>query len=160
MTAKLPETVTAAVLADLIGVSPRSTTDLAQKGVIVRAEGRTGFLLRESLRGYADHLRKLAGGRGGEAAINVASAQRARLLAAQAEAAEVKNKLALGSLLEAGPVEQAWSDIVRRSRAAVLACPARCRERLGLTSHDADEIDRELREAMRLLSEGGGNATA
>jgi phage terminase Nu1 subunit (DNA packaging protein) len=160
MTNKLPTVVSAAVLADLIGVSPRSTTDLAQKGVIVRAEGRTGFLLRESLRGYADHQRKLAAGRGGEAAINVASAQRARLLAAQAEAAEVKNKLALGALLEAGPVEQAWSDIVRRSRAAVLAVPARCQERLGLTAHDASVFDDELREAMRLLSEGSGDAAA
>jgi phage terminase Nu1 subunit (DNA packaging protein) len=158
MTAELPETVSAAVLGDLIGVSPRSTTDLAKRGIIVRAEGRTGFLLKESMRGYCAHMRRLADGRGGEGAIASATAERGRLLKAQADAQEAKNKLALGSVLDAGEVERAWSDIVRRSRAAVLAVPARCQERLGLTAHNADEFDRELREAMHLLSEGGGNA--
>jgi phage terminase Nu1 subunit (DNA packaging protein) len=161
MTARLPETVSAAVLADLIGVSPRSCTDLAARGIIVRGPGRTGFLLRESLRGYSDHLRRLAGGRGGEAAIVTATAERSRLLKAQADAQEAKNKQALGSMLDAGDVEKAWSDIVRQSRAAVLAVPPRCQQRLPhLTPHDISELDLELREAMRALGDGGFDGTA
>jgi phage terminase Nu1 subunit (DNA packaging protein) len=153
---ELPETVTAATLADLIGVSPRSCTDLAKRGIIVRGPGRTGFLLRASLRGYAEHMRKLATGRGGETAIASATAERGRLLKAQADAMEAKNKQVLGSMLDAGEVEKAWSDIVRQSRAAVLAVPARCQQRLPhLTTHDINEFDLELREAMRALGEGG-----
>ena len=124
MTDKLPGTVTAAVLADLIGVSPRSTTDLAKRGIIVRSGGRTGFALRPSLRGYADHLRKLATGRGGEGAIVTATAERARLIRAQAEAQEARNARELGSTLDAAAVEKTWSDIIRQSCAAVLAAPA------------------------------------
>jgi terminase small subunit / prophage DNA-packing protein len=161
MAARLPVTVTASVLADLIGVSPRSCTDLAARGIIVRGPGRTGFLLRESLRGYADHLRKLATGRGGESAIAAATAERSRLLKAQADAQEAKNKLAIGSVLDAAEVEKAWSDIIRQSRAAVLAVPPRCQQRLPhLTAHDVNEFDLELREALRTLGEGGTDAAA
>ena len=138
------------MLADLIGVSPRSCTDLAKRGIIVRGPGRTGFLLRDSLRGYSDHLRKLAAGRGGESAIASATAERGRLLKAQADAQEAKNKLALGAVLDAGEVQKAWGDIVRQTRAAVLAVPPRCQQRLPhLTPHDINEFDLELREAMR-----------
>jgi terminase small subunit / prophage DNA-packing protein len=156
---ELPSTVNAATLADLIGVSPRSCTDLASRGIIVRGPGRTGFLLRESLRGYADHMRKLATGRGGESAISSATAERGRLLRAQADAQEAKNREAVGSMLDAAEVERTWSDIVRQSCAAVLAVPARCQQRLPhLTIHDVNEFDLELREALRALGEGADGA--
>jgi terminase small subunit / prophage DNA-packing protein len=158
---ELPATATAATLADLIGVSPRSCTDLAARGIIVRGPGRTGFLLRESLRGYAEYMRRLAGGRGGESAIASATAERGRLLRAQADAAEAKNKQVLGSMLDAAETERAWSDIVRQSRAAVLAVPPRCQQRLPhLTAHDISTFDTELREALRALGEGEANGTA
>ena len=51
-TTKLPTVVTAAELAGLIGVSPRSISDLAGRGIVVRAPGRSGYLLRESVRGF------------------------------------------------------------------------------------------------------------
>jgi phage terminase Nu1 subunit (DNA packaging protein) len=85
MKTNLPPSVSAAVLADLIGVSPRSITDLARRGIVVRAEQGKGFDLQRSVRGHADHLRKLATGRGGEGAIASATAERARLLRAQAD---------------------------------------------------------------------------
>lgn len=155
----LPEVVSAAALSDLIGVSPRSTTDLAKRGIIVRAAGRTGFLLRESLRGYAAHQRKLATGRGGEAGIVTATAQRARLIKAQAEAQETKNARERGAVLDAGAVQAGWTDIVRQSRAAVLAVPARCQQRLPhLSAFDVDQIEFELRDALRALGEGGVDA--
>jgi terminase small subunit / prophage DNA-packing protein len=158
---ELPETVTAAVLADLIGVSPRSCTDLAKKSIIVRGPGRTGFLLRASLRGYSAHMRLLVTGRGGESAIASATAERGRLLRLQAGAQEGKNKLAIGSMLDAGDVEKTWSDIIRQSRAAVLAAVPRLQQRLpSLTAFDVSEIDLELREALRVLGEGGLNGAA
>jgi terminase small subunit / prophage DNA-packing protein len=155
---ELPTSVSAATLADLIGVSPRSITDLAKRGIVVRSPGRTGFLLRESLRGHADHLRRLAGGRGGEAAIATATAQRARLIEAQAVAQEARNARERGEVVDANAMEAGWTDIVRQSRAAVLAVPARCQQRLPhLSAFDIDQLDLELRDALRALGEGGGN---
>jgi terminase small subunit / prophage DNA-packing protein len=158
---ELPTSVSAAVLADLIGVSPRSITDLARRGIVVRAAGRTGFLLRESLRGYSAHQRKLSDGRGGEAAITSATAMRSRLIEAQAVAQEERNRRERGEVVDAGEVQAGWTDLVRQSRAAVLAVPARCQQRLPhLTAHDLDEFDRELRDALRALGEGGVDAVA
>jgi terminase small subunit / prophage DNA-packing protein len=159
--ARLPPVVSAAELADLIGVSPRSISDLAGRGIVVRAAGRTGYLLRESVRGHADHLRKLATGRGGEGAIAAQTAERARLLRLQGDAQEAKNALQRGALLDAGAVEKEWADMVRVSRAAVLAVPPRCQQRLPhLTAFDISEIDMELREALRGLGEGGTDVSA
>jgi terminase small subunit / prophage DNA-packing protein len=160
-TTKLPTVVSAAELAGLIGVSPRSISDLAGRGIVVRAPGRSGYVLRESVRGHADHLRKLAGGRGGDAAIASQTAERARLLRLQADAIETKNALQRNALLDAGAVEKEWADMIGQSRTAVLAVPARFQQRAPhLTAWDISELDHELREALRTLGEGEANGAA
>lgn len=59
-----------------------------------------------------------------------------------------------GELVEAEAVAREWSDVLRQVRAAVLAVTSRVRSQLPhLTAHDADVIDRELREALRALAE-------
>ena len=76
----LPETVPAAVLADLLGVSGKTVRELAVRGIVVRAS-RGEYALRASVRGYAAHLRGVATGRaGGEAVAASAAAARARLV--------------------------------------------------------------------------------
>jgi terminase small subunit / prophage DNA-packing protein len=60
-------TITAADLADLLGVTTRSISDLKKRGIVVAA-GKD-YALAPSVRGYCKHLRHLATGRGGEAAI-------------------------------------------------------------------------------------------
>ncbi len=47
------DTISTAALADLVGVTVRTITDLAKRGIIVR-EGR-GYALAASVRGYCDH---------------------------------------------------------------------------------------------------------
>lgn len=80
-----------AALADLFGVTTRTITDLAQRGIVVRA-GR-GYALAASVRAYCDHLRKLAQGRSGdEKAIASATVERGRLARAQAEHVELKKR--------------------------------------------------------------------
>ena len=69
----MPDTITAAALADLLGVNTRSIRDLAKRDIIVRAGA--DYVLGESVRRYCAHLRKLATGRGGEAAITSATAE-------------------------------------------------------------------------------------
>ena len=141
---------TAAELADLIGVSPRSITDLAKRGIVVRA--KRGFDEHKSVRGYCDHLRKLAAGRGGESAIAGATAERARLIREQADAAALKNALARAEMLPAADVASRWSAILRRVRDGVLAASSRVAGRLPhLTRHDVSELDAELRIVLTEL---------
>ena len=85
----MTDTITAADLADLLGVNTRSIRDLAKRDIIVRAGA--DYVLGESVRRYCAHLRKLATGRRGEAAITSATAERGRLARAQAEHIEMKN---------------------------------------------------------------------
>lgn len=79
---------TAVDLAGLWGITRQAVNTLARRSVITR-QGR-GFDRDESTRRYCAHLRELATGRGGEAAIASATAERARLAKAQADAQELK----------------------------------------------------------------------
>jgi phage terminase Nu1 subunit (DNA packaging protein) len=144
------------VLADLLAVSPRSITDLAKRGIVVRSAKGRGFDLRLSTRGHADHLRRLAGGRGGEGAINTATAERARLAKEQADAVALKNAIARGELLVAAEVEKTWTATFAGVKAIVLTGSSRIGQRLPhLGLGDIAEIDAELRA---LLTEAGGGA--
>lgn len=138
---------TKAALARLFGVSTVSINDLARRGIVVRSG--TGFDLAESVPRYCKHLRDLATGRGDEADIVTATAQRARLASEQADGFALKNARLRGALLDAGAVEAEWSGILRTVRAGMLAVPSRCQQRLpGLTAHDVSEIDREVRAVL------------
>ena len=78
----MTDIITATALADLFGVTVRTITDLAKRGIVVRAA--RGYALAASVRRYCDHLRKLAIGRGGdEKAIASATIERGRLARAQ-----------------------------------------------------------------------------
>jgi terminase small subunit / prophage DNA-packing protein len=141
------DTITTAALADMLGISTRSIRQHAKDGILVRA-GKE-YALAPSVRAYCDHLRKLATGRGGEAAMSTATAQRARLAKAQADFVETKNKRASGELVPAAEVETAWSGVLRTVRAGLLAVPSRVQQRLPhLTAHDVSEIDREVRDVL------------
>lgn len=148
----MTETIAASVLADLFGVSGRTITDLASRGIIVRS-GK-GYALTESVKSYCAHLRRLATGRGGEADIVSATAQRGRLAMAQAEHVELKNAIARRDLVPAGEVEAEWSGILRTVRAGMLAAPSRVQQRLPhLSAHDVAEIDTEIRQVLGELGE-------
>jgi terminase small subunit / prophage DNA-packing protein len=67
-----------------LGISGRAVRDLALRCVFEKTK-RGRYLLASSVTRYCDHLRKLATGRGGETSIATATAQRARLIAAQAD---------------------------------------------------------------------------
>ncbi len=143
--------VTAAALADLIGVSPRTVADLTKRGVMVKA-GAHGYVLRKSVRGYVDYLRKSLAGRGGETGIATATAERARLAKEQADNLALRNAAMRGTLLDAAAAEREWSDILRMVRAGCLAVPSRAAQRLPhLSAHDLTEIDAEIRVVLTEL---------
>jgi|SRR3954447_19183076 phage terminase Nu1 subunit (DNA packaging protein) len=151
-----PGSVTASELADHLGVSPRSVTELARRGIAVRA-GPGRWRLRESIRRYCDDLRQRGGG---VAVAASAAAERGRLAKEQADALALKNARLRGSMLDAEAVEREWSSILSMVRSGVLAAPSRIGARLPhLTPGDLAGIDRELRAVLsHLIVEVGREA--
>jgi phage terminase Nu1 subunit (DNA packaging protein) len=143
-------------LAQLIGVSPRTIRDLAERGVIKR-DGRD-FPMPKSVQSYCEHLRRAAHGKRGDGAASATASEKTRLVKLQADAMEAKNRLASGRLLDSAEVLAGWSEILRRVRAAVLAAPSRCAARRPHWDvADVAALDDELR---RVLTELGTSADA
>jgi terminase small subunit / prophage DNA-packing protein len=152
--------VSASDLGVYLGISGRAVREHAANGVLTKnKKGR--YRIPDAIIQYCSHFRDLAAGKGGAGVAVATATERTRLLRAQAAAQEAKNAQIIGSMLDAAEVDRTWSDIVRQSRAAVLAVPARCQQRLPhLTTHDVKELDLELREALRALGEGGADGAA
>ena len=76
-----------------------------------------------------------------------ATAERARLAAAQADLAEQNQRGRAAR--DAGAVEAEWTDILRTVRAGMLAVPSRVAQWLPhLSPHDISEIDAEVMAAL------------
>jgi phage terminase Nu1 subunit (DNA packaging protein) len=86
-----------------------------------------------------------------------ATAERARLAAAQADLAELKAAKQRGTMLDAEAVQNEWSGILRMVRAGMLAVPSRCAARLPhLTAYDVAEIDAEVRAVLTEIAHRDG----
>ena len=70
--------ISAAGLRQLLGINKSVLSELAGKGIIAKGQKRGTYKLQASVRGYCQHLREQAAGRGGEAGADA----RARLGAA------------------------------------------------------------------------------
>jgi phage terminase Nu1 subunit (DNA packaging protein) len=82
-------------------------------------------------------------------------AAKIKLANEQAEKIAVQNAAARKDLLPAKAVEAEWASILRDVRAGMLALPSRIQQRLPhLTGHDIAKIDREIRDALRLIALG------
>jgi terminase small subunit / prophage DNA-packing protein len=139
-----------------LGLTPQRVGQLVKLGVLIRL-GRGEFDREASVKNYLAHLRREnSGKRGGGAAFTSTAAdapnERIRLAAAQADAQELKNKIALGKLIDASAVETEWAAIVIMTRDAILATPARIRAALPhLSAFDIETIDGHLREVLTRL---------
>lgn len=145
----------AADLCALLDISSGMLAQLKARG-IARHLGRDAYCLETTVRGYVQHLRGVASGRGTEEATLTLTGERARLARAQAEAQEMKNAQARGELVAAEDVTRAWSDLLRTVRSRVLAVPSRLRQSLALDAATAEGIDRELRAALAELGGADG----
>lgn len=136
--------VSAAALADLLGVTSQTVTDRARRGVVPRDDdGR--FPLRDAVRAYADELHAAAGRHG----AGKRNPERERLLAGQARLVELKVAQAEGRLLDARAVETEWSDVVRTLRAGMLSLSSRLGARLpALSRAEVEVIDDEIRRLL------------
>ena len=134
-------------LAALFGVTGRTISDLARRGIIAR-HGK-GFDRDESVRRYVRHLREVAAGRGQAAGGAAVVSERARLAAAQADAQEMKNRVAGGKLLDSDEVHAEWVSILKTVRAALLAGAQRCSgRRPHWDAGDVAAVDDEMRTIL------------
>lgn len=140
------EIITIDQLADLLGITANRVGVLTREGHIPRVS-RGRYQRRLAVRGYCEHLRKQASGRG--AANPEYTEQKTRLAREQADKAEMQNAIARRELIPALQVEREWSAILRDVRAAMLAIPSRFQQRVGaITAHDASILSREIRNAL------------
>jgi hypothetical protein len=77
-------------------------------GIRAVKAGRNLFKLDESIRNYCGHLRDLAHG---HKTTDAAPTERTRLAAAQADAIELKNARARGTLVDSEAVAREWEGI-------------------------------------------------
>ncbi len=147
----MSEDVTAAELAELIGVLARAIAGLGQRGITVSA-GPGRWKLKESVARYCDDLRRQAKGKGGEGA----AVERGRLASAQADLVALKVARQRGELLDAKAVEAEWRSILSTVRSGCLALPSRVASRLPhMTPGDMAEVDAEVRAVLIELSHDG-----
>jgi phage terminase Nu1 subunit (DNA packaging protein) len=149
----LPDLATAKQLAYLFGISTEHVRRHQLAGVVFK-KGRDKYLLRESIRGYCEHLRGVAAGRGGDSAVQTLTAERSRQAKEHADHTALKNAALRKELVPAGDVVRGWSEILTKVRAAMLAVPSRVWQQAPhLTAEDKNLIDAELRLALTALGE-------
>ena len=145
-----PGTVTAAELADWLGITANRVSALARDGTIPRDDAKR-FPLKAAVRAYAAHARAGATGRRADAELSV---EKLRLAKANADKLELANAKARGELIVAAEVERAWAGVLRDVRAAFLALPSRAAGKLGhLTPHDLKTLDAEVRDVLMELAD-------
>ena len=147
-----PNVVSAATLADWIGLTANRVHALARAGTIPRREdGR--FDLRAAVRAYCEFTRSNARGRTvAEPDLKDAKLKLAR---EQADKLAIANARARGDLVEASRVATEWASILTDVRAGVLAIPQRVAGRLGLDRSATAKLDEEVRAVLDGIANDG-----
>jgi phage terminase Nu1 subunit (DNA packaging protein) len=140
------------VIARLLDLSERRVQQLSREGVIPKAE-RGQYDLVGAVRGYVGYLRDLAVK--AQAGAPDFGAERARLIKAKADIAEMEARGRSGELLPAEAVEAAWTAVLARLRARILVLPDRlaplCHEETTIAGV-RDQIRKAVREALDELA--------
>lgn len=141
------------MIARLLDLTERRVQQLSREGVIPKAE-RGRYELVGAVRGYVRYLRELAL----KADLGTADygAERARLVKARADLAEMEAAQRRGELVPAEEVQEAWRDIVARLRARILVIPDKIAPQLHETDTIAaagEVVRRAIHEALSELAE-------
>ncbi|MFU1479060.1 hypothetical protein ACM25N_15655 [Roseovarius sp. C7] len=145
----VPETVTADVLGEWLGMTANRVHALGRDGVLPRTSQKT-YPLRASVAAYCEHARQLAKGKAADKAL---AEEKIRLAREQADKIALQNAAARGELLDSRQVANEWRAIVTDLRAAVLAVPSRVASRLGLDRKETTALDAEIRAAMEAIAD-------
>lgn len=148
-------TTTAAKAAVHLCMSPSRFRDLLDEGVIERQTSR-GYDLDVVRRQYIEHIRKIAAGHGKGGGANLAE-QRAKLAAAQTQAALFKNGIAAGNFADLALTKRLLESMFSAMREQALGLSGKISD--SLTPHCeedraaiCDTIRREVCEMLEALS--------
>lgn len=147
-------------IAKLLMLSERRVRQLVEQGVLPKEE-RGRYALVPCIQAYIKFLRDRA--IGGD--ISEAGDDKARLLKAKADIAEMQAKETAGVLVRTEQVEQVWTEAVSRFRQRVLAVPSKAAPLTAVeveTEACHEIIETYLHEALAELSAGqvdGSDAT-
>ena len=130
-----------AVIARLLDLTERRVQQLSREGVIPKGEhGR--YDLIGAVRGYVRYLRDLA--LRADAGVADYGIERARLIKARADLAEMEAAQKRGELIPAHEVRHAWGEIVAHLRARLLVLP----DKIAPIVHEASTIP-QARDIVR-----------
>ncbi len=122
------------VITSLLDISERRGQQLSRAGVIPKA-ARGRYELIGSVRGYIRHLREV-NIKGGKGSADYGT-ERARLVKAKADLAEMEASQMRGDLLFAPDVTAAWTEIVALMRARLLVLP----DKIAPVVHETTSIN-------------------
>ena len=122
-----------AVMAKLLDLSERRIQQLSREGIIPKSQ-RGRYELVGSVKGYIHYLRDLA--LKADHGIADYGTERARLIKARADLAEMEAHLKRDELIPCHQVEEAWSQILTHLRARLLVLP----DKLAPTVYESDSI--------------------
>ncbi|MDQ0510892.1 hypothetical protein [Ancylobacter amanitiformis] len=158
--ASLPEIVTGAQMAVILGVNRRTMLDLAARGILARTH-RGQYRLMDSLHRYHRHLRDQATGRASTQTGKSLTDERAELTAIQKKREQLALDRDLRTVLTFEEVKDGWARIAGKTKSTVLGLTSRIRFELPhLTAHDGEKISTVCREALEEIADeiGGGKA--
>lgn len=144
----LPQTVTTTEISKLFAVSAKTISLWANAGIIVRVE-RGRFNLAKSIRGFAQHHKR--SGQEATVAMTVGS-ERARLLKAQADRAEMRLQQESGELCRVSEVRHETLRTFYIVRGGVMAMKSRIGSQLAFDRQGLVLLDDTLREALTELA--------
>jgi phage terminase Nu1 subunit (DNA packaging protein) len=138
------------VLAKLLDITERRVRQLSAEGIIPKvARGR--YEMVGAVRGYIRYLRDLSlKGEVGPADYGI---ERARLVKAKADLAEMEASQMRGELLPAPDVKRAWTDIVALMRARLLVLPDKIAPVVHETTSIAQAKDVIKKAVFEVLTE-------
>lgn len=151
--ATLPEVVTGAQMAVILGMSRRTMLDLAARGVLARTH-RGQYRLLDSLHRYHRHLRDQATGRAGTPTGKSLTDERAELTAVQKQREQLALQREMRTVLTFEEVKDGWTRIATKTKGTLLGLTSRIRFALPhLTSHEGEQIAAVCREALEEIAD-------
>lgn len=136
-------------MAALLSLSVSMVRTKAREGVFIRSS-RGRYDVEESVRNYVVRLREVASRNGSRPAggSDELTAEKLRLMKAQAEKAELHNRLAAGEMVAVADVRAEWMTVATDLRSQILAIPPRVAARVGLDRNAAVILEEEIRIAL------------
>lgn len=131
-------------IAKLFGLSERRVQQLAQTGIIPKPE-KNQYELVGCVRAYINYLQQRAFGKG--TAPKDTHLERARLIKAQADIAEIELAQRTGALITVERVEADWLAMINSCRSKLLALPTKCAYQV-MALNDPEEIQNYLKRII------------